>query len=461
MGQGSDRRGFLKSSAVAGLGMMIAGRDAGAVGSPVPVPGPVPRDAPPEPYRAPTGFAAPPVDPVRIGFVGVGLQGGSHVKNFLGIDRVEIKAVCDVDEARAGEVAEWVVADGRPKPDLYTRGDTDYKRLCERDDIDLIFNSTPWRWHVPVCVEAMETGKHTAVEVPAAYTIDGCWELVETAERTLRHCVMMENCNYGRGELLVLRMVRAGLLGELLHAEGAYIHDLRAIKFSDANEGLWRLDHSVTRNGNLYPTHGLGPVANCLDINRGDCFTRLVSMSSPARGLELWAEKHLDPDDPRAGRSYALGDMNSSLIQTALGRTILVQHDTASPRPYSRLNLVQGTKGTFAGFPDRIYVEGDAEGHSWQEVDSYRETYDHPLWRELEEKAAGAGHGGMDYLEDYRLVERLLNGQPMDMDVYDAAALSVVTELSEISVAQGSAPVDFPDFTRGLWQERSPSAIAD
>ncbi len=465
MGRESDRRDFLKSSAAAGLGMMLTGRDAAAAGRPDASPGGTPDGtpdgAPPEPYRVPAGFAAPPVDPVRIGFVGVGLQGGSHVKNFLAIEGVEIGAICDIDEARAREVAGWVVADGRPAPDLYTRGDKDYERLCERDDIDLVFNSTPWRWHVPVCVAAMESGKHTAVEVPAAYTIEGCWELVETAERTLRHCVMMENCNYGRGELLALRMVRAGLLGEILHAEGAYIHDLRAIKFSDANEGLWRLEHSVTRNGNLYPTHGLGPVANCLDINRGDRFARLVSMSSPARGLELWAQEHLDPGDPRAGRTYALGDMNSSLIQTALGRSILVQHDTTSPRPYSRLNLVQGTKGTFAGFPDRVYIEDDADGHGWQEVESYRDSYDHPLWRELEEKAAGAGHGGMDYLEDYRLVERLRRGEPMDMDVYDAAALSVITELSEISVAEGSRPVEVPDFTRGLWRSRLPSAIAD
>ncbi|MDX1503497.1 MAG: Gfo/Idh/MocA family oxidoreductase [Thermoanaerobaculia bacterium] len=447
----TSRRDFLRTTSTAGLGLALAAR-AAAGRRTLETP-------PPAAYAAPEGFAAPALDRVRIGFVGVGLQGGSHVQNFLRIDGVEIPAICDVDETRAREVAQWVVDAGRAAPALHTRGETDYRRLCERDDVDLVFNSTPWRWHVPVCVAAMESGKHAAVEVPAAYTIDGCWELVETAERTLRHCVMMENCNYGRSELMVLRMVRAGLFGELLHGEGAYIHDLRAIKLSDRNEGLWRWQHSTTRNGNLYPTHGLGPIAQCMDVNRGDAFDRLVSMSSPARGLALWAREHLPEDDPRRDATFVLGDMNTSIIQTKLGRTILVQHDTTTPRPYSRINLIQGTRGVFTGYPDRIHVEGRTEGHGWDDVEQYREQFEHPLWRRLESEAEGAGHGGMDYLEDYRLVECLRQGVPTDMDVYDAAALSVVTELSEISVAEGGRPVEFPDFTRGRWRERTPLPI--
>ncbi len=311
---------------------------------------------------------------------------------------------------------------------------------------------------MPVCHEAMSTGKHTAVEVPAALTVDDCWKLVETAERTRRHCVMMENCNYGRTELMALNMVRQGLFGEILHGEGAYIHDLRAIKFSDANEGLWRLDHSVKRNGNLYPTHGLGPVAQYMDINRGDQFDFMTSVSSNARGLALYAREHLDPADPRR-RSYALGDMNSSLIRTVQGRTILLQHDTTTPRPYSRLNLIQGTRGCLAGYPDRIYIEGRSEGHDWEELAAYREQFEHPLWRRLESEAAGAGHGGMDYLEDYRLVECLRRGEPTDMDVYDAAALSAVIEISERSVANRGRSIDLPDFTRGRWQVNQPLSI--
>jgi predicted dehydrogenase len=304
----------------------------------------------------------------------------------------------------------------------------------------------------------MEAGKHTAVEVPAAYTVDGCWNLVETAEKTRLHCVMMENCCYGQRELMILNMVRRGLLGELLHAEGAYIHDLRSIKFSDKNEGLWRLDHSIDRNGNLYPTHGIGPLAQCLDINRGDQFDFLVSMSSTARGLDLFAEEHLDPDDPRR-RHYSLGDMNSTLIRTQRGRSILLQHDTTSPRPYSRINLVQGTRGTVTGYPDRIYIEGRSPEHGWEALESYKDEFEHPLWIELEEAAEGAGHGGMDFLEDYRLIQSLRSGSPTDMDVYDAAAWSVLCELTEISVADRSRPVEVPDFTRGGWKQNHPLPI--
>jgi len=305
----------------------------------------------------------------------------------------------------------------------------------------------------------MESGKHAAVEVPAAYTVEDCWSLVETAEKTRLHCVMMENCCYGQRELMILNMVRQGLLGELLHAEGAYIHDLRSIKFSDENEGLWRLEHSLNRNGNLYPTHGIGPIAQCLDINRGDQFDFLVSMSSKARGLDLYAAQNLAPDDPRRHRRYALGDMNSSLIRTKLGRTILLQHDTTSPRPYSRINLVQGTRGTITGYPDRLYVEGRSPEHEWETLESYRQEYEHPLWVELAEAAGGAGHGGMDFLEDFRLIQSLRTGTPTDMDVYDAATWSAICELTESSVASRSKPVDFPDFTRGGWKRNRPLQI--
>ncbi|HSM04599.1 MAG TPA: Gfo/Idh/MocA family oxidoreductase, partial [Longimicrobiales bacterium] len=262
------------------------------------------------------------METVRVGFVGVGGMGGSHVRNFLGIDGVEIRAVCDIDEPRAREVAGWITDDGRPEPSLYTRGPTDFVRLCETEELDLVFTATPWEWHVPVCVAAMENGKHAATEVPAAYTLEDCWRLVEAAERYEKHCVMMENVNYGRAELLCYNLVRQGHLGEILHAECGYLHDLRAIKFADEGEGLWRRDHAWTRNGNLYPTHGLGPVANCLDINRGDRFASLVSMSSPSRGLQEWARAPDPQGHPKRSETVVRGDMNGGRIRPERGRTI-------------------------------------------------------------------------------------------------------------------------------------------
>ena len=405
--------------------------------------GPAPADLP----------TAPPIDTVRVGFVGVGLQGGSHVRNFLGIEGVDVVALCDIDVPRAEEVAGWVVAAGRPSPSIYgQRGNLDFRRMCDEEELDLVFTATPWSWHVPVCLYAMETGSHAATEVPAAYTMDGCWALVEAAERHEKHCVMMENCNYDRPEMMVFHMARLGLFGEILHAECGYLHDLRAIKFEDANEGLWRRDHARFRDGNLYPTHGLGPVANVMDINRGDRLSCLVSMSSPSRGLQEYAREHFPAGSPKRREHFVLGDVNTSLIKTERGRTIFVSHDTNLPRPYSRIHMVQGTRGLFQGYPNRVHIEGRSPAHRWEPAEEYYEEFEHPLWRELRERSAGAGHGGMDYIEDYRLVKCLREGLPTDMNVYDAATLSSICPLTEDSVANGSEPVDVPDFTRGRWK---------
>ncbi|MCX6551737.1 MAG: Gfo/Idh/MocA family oxidoreductase [Acidobacteria bacterium] len=396
-------------------------------------------------------FRVKPIDPVRIGYVGVGLQGSSHVQNLLHIPGVEIRAVCDIVPEKVARVQQWVVDAGQPKPEGYANGPEDFKRLCHRNDLDLVYTATPWEWHVPVCVAAMEAGKHAATEVPAAYTIEDCWRLVETAERTHKHCIQMENCCYDRPEMLCLNLVKKGLLGEILHAEAGYCHDLRAIKFENKDEGLWRLAHSISRNGNLYPTHGLGPVAQCLDINRGDRFDYLVSVSSPSRGLQAYAANTFGATDSRATRTYKLGDVNVSLIQTALGKVITLYHDTNLPRPYSRIHHVQGTQGLFEKYPNRVYVEGRGKNDQWDDLAAYQE-FDHPLWKTEGDRAKGAGHGGMDYLEDYRLISALRNGQPLDMDVYDAAAISAVTPLSEQSVARRGAPMAFPDFMKGRWK---------
>ena len=411
------------------------------------------------PQSASTLLAAPALETVRIGFVGIGLQGSSHVRNLLSIEGCRITAVCDIRAERTDWASSAILERGHPAPAVYTRGPRDFERLAETEDLDLIYTATPWEWHVPVMLAAMRHGKHAATEVPAAMTIEECWALVEASEKFRKHAVMMENCNYDRMEMMVFNMARQGLFGELLHAEGGYLHDLRAIKFENRNEGMWRRAGSQKINGNLYPTHGLGPLANCLDINRGDRFEYLVSMSSPSRGLQDWAREHFPAGAPERQETYALGDVNTSLIKTERGRTIMVQHCTNLPRPYSRVHMLQGTKGLFQGYPDRVYLEGRGKADEWVTGQEAVKEFEHPLWTEMGERSAGAGHGGMDFLEDYRLIAALRQGQPTDMNVYDAAALSAVIGLSTTSTARRSRAVDVPDFTRGRWRTTPPLGI--
>jgi len=415
------------------------------------------------PQETPVPFSIKPMERIRIGYVGVGGMGTSHVRNLLKIEGAEIRAVCDIMPERVERAQKLVVEAGQPKPEGYSRGETDFKRLCERNDLDLVYTATPWEWHVPVCLAAMEAGKHAATEVPAAYSIGDCWQLVETSERQKKYCVMMENCCYGRIELMVLNLVRKGVLGEIIHAEVGYLHDLREVKldFEKKGEALWRPQHSIKRNGNLYPTHGIGPAAQCMNINRGDRFDYLVSMSTKSIGLNLYAAEKFGPDNKWAKQKYALGDVNVTLIHTKLGHTITVYHDCSSPRPYSRKNVIQGTKGIAEKWPDRIHIERLSPAHQWEEFEKYQEQYEHPLWKQLNDAARGASHGGMDFVEDYRLIKCLREGKPLDLDVYDAAAWSVITPLSEWSVANKSKPIDFPDFTRGAWKTREPFGIVE
>ncbi len=439
-----DRRSFLKTSlgVAAGLGALTAESQAESLAGVKPAPDQF--------------FRTAPIKTVRMAFVGVGGMGSAHVRNFLKIPGVEIKAVCDIVPAKVERIQKWCMDDGRPKPTGYSAGNYDFVRLCESEDVDLVFTATPWEWHVPVCLAAMKNGKHAATEVPAAISLDECWQLVETSEKLQKHCMMMENCCYDYEELMIFNMVRKGLLGEILHGEAGYLHDLRALKFTPEGEGLWRTAHSIKRNANLYPTHGLGPIAQCMDINRGDQFDYLVSMSCNSRGLNLYAAEHFGANDPRATQKYALGDVNVSLIRTKNGRTITLYHDCDTPRPYSRINLVQGTRGIAQKWPERIHIEGKSPQHEWEPLNNYAAEFEHPLWRKLREQSAGAGHGGMDYIEDFRLIECLQKGLPLDQSVYDAAAWSAVTELSERSVATRSRSMDFPDFTRGRWKTLPP-----
>ncbi|MEQ1821746.1 MAG: Gfo/Idh/MocA family oxidoreductase [Fimbriimonadaceae bacterium] len=414
------------------------------------------------------GFSAPKLDKVRAAFIGVGARGSGHVSQMMLLDGVEIKAICDPHVPSANASAKHVVDAGRPAPTVYTNGDYDYRKMLDRDDIDMVIIATPWEWHVPMAVDAMNRGKHAFVEVPAAITVDGCWELVDTAEKTQRHCMMMENVNYGREELMVLNMVQQGLFGEVLHGEAAYIHDLRGQMDEIAHgTGSWRTLHYVKRNGNLYPTHGLGPVGHYMNINRGDKMEYMSSMGSNSLVRALYAKEHYPEGHMRREHKFTCGDINTTIVQTALGKTIMIQWDEQLPRPYTRHNLLQGTRGCWAGFPDRLVLEGSdptKSTDSWTQKEGLKEwyaKYDHPLWKKIGDEATNAGgHGGMDFVMLWRIVYCLRNGLPMDQDVYDGASWSVISPLSEWSVANRGQSIDIPDFTRGAWKTRGPVKFA-
>jgi len=394
----------------------------------------------------------------RIGLIGTGGRGTNLLENLLGAD-AKVLALCDIVPEKAQHAQSLVTKAGQNSPQLYTEGEHAFEKLVARDDLDLVIIATPWNWHVDMAVSAMKHGKHAATEVPAATSIEDCWRLVDTSEQTRRHCMMLENCCYGANETTVLRMTHAGLFGDLLYGEGAYVHDLREELFSNMGEGLWRRDFHTRFNGNLYPTHGLGPVANYMRINRGDRFDYMVSMSTPQRGLDAFRQANCSDTDPRWAERYVTGDLNTSLIKTAHGLNITLKHDTSNPHPYDRLNVIGGSKGVFVDYPPRIYFDGSGK-EEWGSLDQYKQ-YQHPLWvKEGEIAKKLGGHGGMDFIMLYRLLECMREGLCPDMDVYDAATWSSPGPLSVASVANGSAPQKFPDFTRGKWKEREASQIA-
>ncbi len=395
----------------------------------------------------------------RLAIIGTGGRGTSLLGDLLTAN-AQVVGLCDLVKEKAEHAAGMVAAAGQNRPDLYTEGPHAFDTMLQRKDIDLVIVATPWTWHAEMAIAAMKQGKDVAVEVPAVRTLEECWAIVRASEETRKHCMMLENCCYGYNETLILRMVHDGRFGDLLYGEGAYLHDLREELFSTAGEGLWRRTEHTLRNGNLYPTHGLGPVANYMGIQRGDRFGSLVSMSSPQRGLDAYRKEHLKAGDPRLAEHYVTGDMNTSLIKTARGLTITVKHTVSTPRPYDRINLIAGSKGIFEDYPPRIYFDGQNKDEAWGTIDAWKQ-YAHPLWKKEGETATKVGgHGGMDYIMLYRLLECVRQGLPPDLDVYDAAAWSSVGPLSVNSVNRGSAPIEFPDFTRGNWEQRPASAIA-
>ncbi|MFO7588708.1 MAG: Gfo/Idh/MocA family oxidoreductase [Gemmatimonadota bacterium] len=444
-----DRRDFVRTGAAAALGASL-----------VPPPALGARAAPGAgPFRS----ASP--ERLRLGFIGVGGRGSWLLGLALGRDDCDVTAVCDVVPEAAGRASRSVLEARGREPAVHAAGEEDWRNLLDRRDVDAVIVATPWRWHAPMAVEAMEKGKAVGLEVPAALTVEECWDLVRAHERTGVPCMMLENVCYRRDVMAVLRMVREGMFGEPVHCHCGYQHDLREVKFSPGaefgpgalGEAVWRTRHSVERNGDLYPTHGVGPVANWLGINRGNRFVRLASAATKSRGLHEYVVAKGGPDHPNAKVRFRLGDVVTTLIATQNGETVVVSHDTNLPRPYSLNFRVQGTRGLWMDDFDSLYIEGvSPEPHRWEPAAPWLERYDHPLWARFAGDAEGAGHGGMDFFVVHAFVEAVKRGEPTPLDVYDAAAWSVISPLSEQSIARGGDAVELPDFTDGRWRERGP-----
>ena len=418
-------------------------------------------NTPPRPagQQSMLGFSCDPIDTVRIGVIGLGDRGNGSARRLALVEHASVVALCDLFPDRVERAQKRIESVGAPRAIHEFSGEEGWKALCELDDIDLVYLAVPWQLHTTMAVYAMEHGKHVAIEVPAATTIEECWALVNTSERTRRHCMMLENCCYDFFELTCLNMAQKGVFGEVVHTEGAYCHNLGP--WWDVYQGDWRMSYNKEHKGDVYPTHGLGPVCQLLNIHRGDKMDVLVAMDTDAFAGQALADGRYGKDAVK----YANGDLTATLIRTHKGKSILIEHNVVMPRPYNRMYQIVGTKGFASKYPkpglalDSGLLENidsedlDAEKFmSDAQRDSVLALYKHPITREMEEKARKVGgHGGMDFIMDSRLIYCLHNGLPLDQDVYDAAEWSSLVELSEVSVRHGSMPVVMPDFTRGEW----------
>lgn len=423
-------------------------------------------------------YAATQKDRVRVGIIGTGMRGQNHIEMMLERSDVDIVALADPDPRMLADALTLIKKAGKAEPATYPKGNYDYKNLLKRSDVDAVIIATPWEWHIPQAIDSVQAGKIPGVEVCGAIQLQDCWDIVNASEKTGIPVMALENVCYRRDILAVYNMVRKGLFGELLHLQGGYEHDLRGVKFNDGvtpynsgaefgdkgySEARWRTQHSVNRNGDLYPTHGLGPVAMMIDVNRGNLLTKLSSVATKARGLHQYIVQHPKggPNHPNASVNFKLGDIVTTQIQTANGETIILTHDTNSPRPYNLGFRVQGTEGIWqdqhagqfnAGL---LYIEGKSpKAHAWENPEKMLREYDHPLWKKFENQAVGAGHGGMDFFVDNAFVECIKRNAPFPIDVYDMATWYAITPLSEKSIAEGGQLQYIPDFTRGKWKNR-------
>ncbi len=406
---------------------------------------------------------------LRIGFIGTGLRGQELLRLSLMRDDTDICCICDIQEVMLNSAKSLFEKAAKPQPKIYTGSLYAYREMLENEDLDAVIIATPWEWHYPMAMEAMDAGKHVGCEVMMGTTVDEHWNIVNKSLETGKQYMMLENVCYRRDVMAVLQMVRQGLFGELIHMQGGYQHDLREVKFNNGkqpygggvefgqkgfSEAQWRTQHSVTRNGDLYPTHGIGPLSKMLDIHSGNRFTTLVSMASKARGLHEYILEKGSENHPNAKIDFKLGDIVTTMIKTEKGETVLLQHDTSLPRPYSLGFRVQGTKGLWMDINDSLHIEELTKPHRWEEADAWLEKFDHPLWQRYGNDAKGAGHGGMDFFVIHAFIEAIKRSQPTPISVFDSAAWSVITPLSEWSVANNSTSIDFPDFTKGGWKTR-------
>jgi predicted dehydrogenase len=397
--------------------------------------------------------------PVRLGVVGVGNRGTALARTLLKMHDIEVRAVCDVDAKNLVRAQELVEKESGKRPEGYGRGPEDYRRLMSRDDLDAVVIATPWQWHTPMAVAGMRAGKYVAVEVPAAITLEQCWELVNTVEETRVPCMMLENWSFRRDNLAVLNMIRQGLLGEIVHCHCAHSHDCIDHWFFDGNgNDRWPAEFLVTRNADQYPTHSLGPVLSWMDINCGDYFQSLTSTATESRGINAYFARKFGPDHPNARREYAQGDIVTSVVRTHKGKTIVINYDMQLPRPYDNRWMIQGTLGLYDEDKAAVYLTGRSpKYHQWEPFAPYQERHDHRWWKELAQGSGAAGHGGTDYLELALFVEAVRNRTETPIDVYDSAVMSVIVPLSEESIRKGGAPVACPDFTRGKWRHKKPA----
>jgi len=410
---------------------------------------------------------------LRVGVIGVGLRGTNHLENLLKRNDVVVTTICDIDQNRIDIAQDHIQKAGGKKAKTFGKNELDYKNLLALPDVDAVVIATPWLWHTKMAVDSMKAGKYTGIEVSAANTLEECWDLVNTHEETGSHLMILENVNYRRDVLAVLNMVKQNVFGELLHFRCGYQHDLRGVKFNDGktaygkgaefgakgiSESAWRTQHSLLRNADVYPTHGLGPIAVMADINRGNRFLSLTSHATKGVGLHKYIVDTADENHPNAKLKFKQGDIITSTIETSNGETIIVTHNVNNPHPYSLGFKVQGAQGLtdFDYHTQRIHIEGTTEGHGWENMDTWLEKYDHPLWKKFGSSATEAGHGGIDFYVMNAFIESAKENIAPPMDAYDAAAWSAVTPLSEASIENNGEPQDFPDFTRGTWIKRKP-----